>query len=203
MGKPADTGFGACRSGLASDLTNRENILIAMQPLLYSLRRVFDRVLQSALPDDGHSPAKCAEHLCMAPVASDILLEFLPPEVLIALGGGCVAAAFMSVPETAVDEYHRPVLWKHKIWGARQRSHMKSIPKPFGEKNGTKHPFRLGILSANARHHATALRSGRDAHGFGYFPPGYPQKQQPRASARQSEWMKARPEATFERLACA
>lgn len=103
----------------------------------------------------------------MAPVAIDISLEFLPPELFIGPGSGCVAAALMSVPETAMDEYHRPVLWEHKVGGARQLPHMKSISKPTGEKKGAKRSLRPSVLSANARHHAAALRSGRDAHGLG------------------------------------
>ena len=94
----------------------------------------------------------------MAPVASDISLEFLPPEIFIGPGSGCVAAAFMSVPEAAMDEHHCSALREHKVGGAGQPPHMKSISKTPGEKEGAKYPFRPGVLSANARHHAAALR---------------------------------------------
>src|SRR3546814_7477869 len=67
------------------------------------------------------------EHLRMAPVASDISLEFLPPEIFIGPGSGCVAAAFMSVPEAAMDEHHCFALREHKVGGAGQPPHMKSI----------------------------------------------------------------------------
>lgn len=202
MAEPAGTGSGsiACRSGLTSDLTNHQNIVIAMQPLLNRLRSVLDRMLQRAFPDDSHAPAKSVEHLRMAPVSIDIPLEFLPPELLVGPGSGCVAAALMTVPETTVDEHHRPVLREHKVGGAGQLPHMKSISKPSGEKKGAKRSFRPGVLSANARHHAAALRSGRDAHGLGGIPPL--QKQQLRASAKQSERMKTVHEAMFGSLAC-
>src|SRR3546814_14063556 len=65
------------------------------------------------------------EHLRMAPVASDISLEFLPPEIFIGPGSGCVAAAFMSVPEAAMDEHHCFALREHKVGGAGQPPHMK------------------------------------------------------------------------------
>ena len=93
-----------------------------MQPLLNRLRSLLDRVLQGALPDDRHAPAESMEHLRMAPVASDISLEFLPPEIFIGPGSGCVAAAFMSVPEAAMDEQGDSILRKNEIWTARQMS---------------------------------------------------------------------------------
>lgn len=181
----------ACsRSGLGCELTNHQNILIAMQPLLNRLRRVFDRMFQGTFPDNSHPPAKSAEHFCMADVAVDIPLEFLSPELLVGSGRGRVTATFMSVPEAAVDEYHRPVLREHKVRGTGQRSHMKSISKSSCEKKGTKHSFWPSVLPANTRHHAAALRSGHDAHGLGGIPSGCLQKQQPRSSAMPSERMK-------------
>lgn len=173
-----------------------------MQPLLNHLRSLLDRVLQGALPDDRHAPAEGMEHLRMVPVASDISLEFLPPEIFIDPGSGCVAAAFMSVPEAAMDEHHCSALREHKVGGAGQPPHMKSISKTPGEKKGAKYPFRPGVLSANARHHAAALRSGRNAHGREYLPPECLQKWQLRASAWQCERMKATIEAEIWSLPC-
>ena len=139
-----------------------------MQPLLNRLRSLRDRVLQGAFPDDSHAPAESMEHFRMAPVASDVSLEFLLPELFIGPGSGCVAAAFMSVPEAAVDEHHCSALREYKVGGAGQSPHMKSISKTPGEKKGAKYPFRPGVLSANARHHAAALRSGWNAHRCEY-----------------------------------
>ncbi len=147
-----------------------------MQPLPNRLRSLLDRVLQGALPDDRHAPAERMEHLRMAPVASNISLEFLPPEIFIGPGSGCVATAFVPMPEAAVDEHHRPVLREHKVRRAGQLSDMKSIAKSPGKEKGAKGLFRPGVLSANARHHAAALRGGRDAHGLGGIPPGCLQK---------------------------
>lgn len=138
-----------------------------MQPLLNRLRTVFHRMLQGAFPDNSHAPTKSAKHLLMTPVAIDISLKFLPPELFIGPGSGCVAAAFMSVPKTTMDEYHCPVFREDKVGGARQLPYMKSISKSSGEKKGAKRLLRPCILSTNTRHHAAALRSGRDAHGLG------------------------------------
>jgi hypothetical protein len=40
----------------------------------------------------------------------------------------------MSVPEAAMDEHHRFALREHKVGGAGQPPHMKSISKTPGEK---------------------------------------------------------------------
>ena len=174
-----------------------------MQPLHNRLQSLLGRVLQGALPDDRHAPAESMEHLGMAPVAGDISLKFLLPEIFIGPGSGCVAAALMSVPKAAMDEHHCSALREHKIGGAGQSPYMKSISKTPGEKKGAKYPFRPSVLSANARHHAAALRSGRNAHGREYLPPECLQRWQLRTSVRQCERMKATIEAEIRSLPCA
>lgn len=144
---------------------------MAMQPLLNQSRNVLDRMLQRALPNDGYAPAKSSKRLLVSPVSSDIAQELPLPELFVGPGCSGEAAAFVTMPEAAVDEHHRSVFWEHKVWGAGQLSDMKSIAKSLSEKKGAKGPFRPGVLSANARHHAAALGGGRDAHGRGDFPP--------------------------------
>lgn len=163
---------GACRG----NLTDYQSIVIAMQPLLDCPCSILGRMLQSALPDDGHAPAKSVEHRRMTPVALDISFEFVPPELLVGSGSGRVTTTFVSMPETAVDEHRRLVLREYKVGGSGQLSDMKPIPESSGKKKGPKCPFRPSILSANARHHPAALRSGRDAHGLGGISPRYLQK---------------------------
>ena len=138
-----------------------------MQPFLNQSRSVLDRMLQRALPDYGHTPAESPKCLHVSPVAVDIAEELLLPELFIGPGRGRVATAFVSMPEAAVDEHDRPVLREHKIWRAGQLSDMKPVAKSPGKKKGAKGSFRPGVLSANARHHAAALRGGREAHGLG------------------------------------
>lgn len=103
----------------------------------------------------------------MSRVALDIALEFFSPEIPICFGGRCVPAAFVSVPETTVDEYHSSVLRQYKIRGARKLSCMQSIAKASGMEEAAQRPFRPSVLSTNARHHVAALRCGLVAHGFG------------------------------------
>lgn len=153
-----------------------------MQPHLNCSCGALDRMLQRALPDGGYTPAKSLKRLHVAPIAVDIAQELPLPELFVGLGCGGVAAALVSMPEAAVDEHHRPVLREHKVRRARQLSDMKSIAKSPGKKKGAKGPFRPGVLSANVRHHAAALRGGRDAHGFRGIPPGCLQKPPRRTS---------------------
>lgn len=148
-----------------------------MQPFLNDLRGVIDRLLQGAFPNDSHTPSKIVKHCCMARVPVDISLEFLLPEFAVRLWRGGVPTAFVPVPETAVNEDHGPVFREHKIGRARQISYVKPVPKSLGEQNGAKHPFRPSIFPANARHHAAALRSGREAHDFECLLPGCLQRQ--------------------------
>lgn len=174
-----------------------------MQPLLNRSCSLLDRMLQRALPDGGDTPAKSPERLRVSPVTIDIFLELLLPEHLVGSRSGGIATAFVSMPEAAVDENHRTVLRKHKVRGAGQLSDMKSISESPGEKKGAKYPFRPGVLSANARHHAAALRGGRNAHDLECLPPECLQKRQRRAPVWQCECMKAMPEAAIRSLPCA
>ena len=174
-----------------------------MQPFVNQSRCVLDRMLQRALPDSGHTPAKSPECLHVSPVAINIAQEFPLPELFVGPRGGGIAATFVPMPEAAMDEHHCSALREHKVGGAGQPPHMKSISKTPGEKKGAKYPFRPGVLSANARHHAAALRSGRNAHGLEHLPPECLQKWQLRASAWQCERMKTTPEAAIRSLPCA
>lgn len=144
-----------------------------MQPLLHDLRSVLDRMLQGTFPNDGHTPAKVAKHRCMARIPVDVSLELLPPEICVCLREGGVTTAFVPVPETAVNEYHGPVFREYQIGRTRQISYMKPIPESLGEQQGAKHSFRPSVFPADARHHAAALRSGRNAHGLECIALGY------------------------------
>lgn len=174
-----------------------------MQPLLKRLRRLFGRVLQGALLEDRHAPAESMEYFRTLPVASDISLEFLSPEVFVGPGSGCVAVAFMSVPEAAMDAHQRSSLGEHKVEGAGQSPHTNSISKAPSEKKGEKYLSRPGICSATTRHHAASLRIGRNAHGRKFLPLKCLLRWQLRASVWQCERMKATIEAEVGSLPCA
>lgn len=130
-----------------------------MQPFLNRTCSFYKRMLQCTLPDNGHSPVKSLEGIHVSSVALDVSLELLPPEVAIRSRHGRESATVMSMPETAMDEYHSPVLREHDVRGARKFPDMESIPESSREKNGAESPFRPSVLSSDARHHAAALWS--------------------------------------------
>lgn len=173
-----------------------------MQPLLNRLRSLRDRVLQGAFPDDSHAPAESMEHFRMAPVASDVSLEFLLPELFIGPGSGCVAAAFMSVPEAAVDEHHCSALREYKVGGAGQSPHMKSISKTPGERRVRS--IRSGRVFFPRMPDIMRLRCGVVGTRIDVnIPPGCLRRWQLRAAVSQCEWMKATIEAEMRSLPCA
>ncbi len=135
-----------------------------MQPFFNSLRSDFYRVLNGTFPDDSHAPAKSTKHFRVMSITINITQELPLPEFFIGSGCGSETTAYVSMPEAAMDEHDGLVLWKHQIRRSRQLFDMKSIPESLGEKNGAKTSLWPSVLSANARHHAAALRSSWDAH---------------------------------------
>lgn len=135
-----------------------------MQPLLNDPCRMIDRLPQRAFPDDGYAPAKLLKRCYVAGVPVDISLQLFFPKICICLWSGCISAALVPMPKAAMHEYHSPVLREHEIWGAWKASNMQPVAEPTCKKTGSKHPLRPSILSADARHHAAALRSGFGEH---------------------------------------
>lgn len=144
-----------------------------MQPRFHQLRSVFGRLFQCTLPYGGYTPAKLAQHFDVSPVTSNIAHELVLPELPVGLWGCCVPATFVPMPETTMDENDGSVLWKDEVRSAGQLPVMKSIAQSPGKKKQAQGPFWPGVLSADARHHAAALLSGRYTHGPGDIRLGY------------------------------
>lgn len=136
-----------------------------MQPFFDNLGSAFDGMFQGALPDDSDTPLKLRKHLHVACVPVDISLKLLFPEIAVGLRCRCVPASLMSVPKAAVNEYHSPVFWEHKVGYPGKGLHMKSIPEALCKKAGTEGAFGPRILCPDTRHHAAALRSRWNSHG--------------------------------------
>jgi len=97
------------------------------------MRGLLRGVPQCALPNNCHPPALSAQLLDMPRVACNVPLKFSSPELPICLGSGCITTAFVLVPETTVNEYHRLVFWEDQIWRARKTSRVQSIAEPFSK----------------------------------------------------------------------
>ena len=129
-----------------------------MQPLFNRTGSFFKRMFQGTLPDNGYPPVESLECIHVSSITFDISLKLLCPEVSICMWHGRISAAFMTMPETAMNEYHSLVLGEHHVRGTRKFSDMEPIPESSGEKSGAKSSFRPSVLSSDARHHAAALR---------------------------------------------
>ena len=75
---------------------------------------------ETALPDDYGVPAEAGKGLVVAVVALAVALYLRAPEVDVGLGEAEVAAAFVAMPEAAVDEDAGAVLAQDDVWVAGQ-----------------------------------------------------------------------------------
>lgn len=58
----------------------------------------------------------------------------------------------MPVPETPVDEYNRPILWKHDVRPAGQLCTTQPIPQSPGMEALANKDLQLGVRTADPRH---------------------------------------------------
>jgi hypothetical protein len=62
----------------------------------------------------------------------DVALQLLLPEFRVALWLEGVFAARVLMPETAMDEDHGPILWKHYVWLAREVLDVEAVSESLG-----------------------------------------------------------------------
>ena len=77
-------------------------------------------------------PAETGEGLVVAVVALAVALNLCAPEVHVGLGEAEVAAAFVAVPEAAVDEYAGAVLAKDDVGVAGQARMVEPVAEAAG-----------------------------------------------------------------------
>jgi len=63
-----------------------------------------------------HPPTRLSECQLISVVACNISLQFVQPPFCSRLGQAGVSAAFVPVPEAAVNENHSVVLWHDYVW---------------------------------------------------------------------------------------
>jgi hypothetical protein len=56
----------------------------------------------------------------------------------------------VSMPEAAMNEDYGSMLWKHKVWFARQSSVVQHVAETFCVQASPDNHFRLGILAPDA-----------------------------------------------------
>ena len=85
-------------------------------------------------------------------VALFVAFYFLLPELAIVLGQHEVFAAFVTVPEAAVDEDDGAVFAQHYVGGAGQALDIYAVAVAMGMQVATHNQLGLGVLALDARH---------------------------------------------------
>ena len=105
-------------------------------------------------------PAEVAQLDAFFDVALFVAFYFLLPELAIALGHYKVFAAFVTVPETAVDEDDGAVFAQYYVGGAGQALDIYAVAVAVGMQIATHNQLGLGVLALDARHAPVPLLCG-------------------------------------------
>ena len=93
-------------------------------------------------------------------VALFVAFYFLLPELAIVLGQHEVFAAFVTVPEAAVDEDDCLVLAQYYVGGAGQAFDIYAVAVAMGVQITSHNQLGFGVLALNARHALVPLFCG-------------------------------------------
>ena len=97
-------------------------------------------------------PAEAAQLNAFLDIALFVAFNFIFPEWGVALGHYKVAAAFVPVPKTAVDEDDGAVLAQHYVGGAGQALDIYAVSVAVGMQVAPHNQLGLGVLALDARH---------------------------------------------------
>ena len=111
---------------------------------------------QLAFPDHQHAPACIGQCFRRPRIADDIRAELERPEILIGFWSRGVAAARVSVPETAMNKDHRLSARESDIWSAGQTFVMQPEAQALSMQPAPKRHFGLRVSSPDTRHHPAA-----------------------------------------------
>ena len=103
---------------------------------------------QLALPEDYHLPAVLQKDGVVLSVAFTVAGYLRLPERGVALWHPELAATFVSMPETSVDEYSRSVSPHHYVRFAGHAPHIQSVPVSVRPQPPPHRHFRLRRLAA-------------------------------------------------------
>ena len=103
-----------------------------------------------ALPNDDCVPAEVAQLDAFFDVALFVAFYLLFPEWGVALGHDKVTAAFVPVPEAAVDEDDGAVLAQHYVGGAGQMLDVYAVAVAVGMQVAAHNQLGLGVLALDA-----------------------------------------------------
>ena len=123
--------------------------------------------LEAALPDDYGVPAEAGEGLVVTAVALAVALYLRAPEVYVGLGEAEVAAAFVAVPEAAVDEDTGAVLAQDDVGVAGQARVIEPVAEAAGVQPAADGHLGLGVSRTDGRHVLKSIY-GSCGHGNTY-----------------------------------
>jgi hypothetical protein len=76
-------------------------------------------ILCLAFPDHDHTPTQTPQNGLIPSITFDVALQLHRPKFAIRGRKGSLRAALVPVPEASMDENHRPVARKNKVWAPR------------------------------------------------------------------------------------
>ena len=111
-------------------------------------------------PNDDCMPAEVAQLDAFFDVALFVAFYFLLPELAIALWHYKVFAAFVTVPEAAVDEDDCLVFAQYYVGGAGQAFDIYAVAVAMGMEVTAHNQLGFGVLALDARHALVPLLCG-------------------------------------------
>lgn len=109
-------------------------------------------------------PAEAGEGLVVTAVALAVALYLRAPEVDVGLGEAEVAAAFVAVPEAAVDEYAGAVLAQDDVGMAGQARMVEPVAEAAGVQPAPDGHLGLSVCRTDGRHVLMPLLRGHRIH---------------------------------------
>lgn len=117
-----------------------------------------------ALPDHEDLPAEILERFFVAPVAGDVLGEFIHPERDAGFGRIGVAASFVPVPEAPVDEDSESVAREDQIRAAGKVLPMQTKAQTQLVRDPANHDLGSGVPPFDPGHHFASPLAVYDVH---------------------------------------
>jgi len=146
-------------------------VFIVIQPVRDRARHHGRRVdlLECTLPNNSHSPLLAYELITIAAITCNVRFELGFPEIRTRDRIGSKRAAWVPMPEAAVNEYRAPCSREHDVRFPRKVFSVKPEAQTTSMKRPSQSEFWLGMLTSYSRHHPG---TGCFIHDVSHFRPG-------------------------------
>ena len=109
-------------------------------------------LVEFTFPDGDDGPGEGVEALGVKFIAGDVAGNLVFPEGCVGFWRDILGTAAVAVPETAVDEKYRPILWQYEIGRARQAFVIDTISKALMPEFASDDLLGSCVAGADARH---------------------------------------------------